>query len=266
MDHDTLRKLIQDLRAGRIEEEAALELLRKLPFSDLGHTKVDHHRALRQGAAEVVFAPGKTIPDLLAIIAELRGSTREVLISRVSEDQARAVLKKCPGSAHNAKGRTIRVAGKKAKGRGGSRSKPGAASVGPEVVILSAGTADAPVVEEARETLVWMQIEARVINDVGVAGIHRLLAHHDLVSRAAVIIVVAGMEGALASVVGGMVDKPVIGVPTSVGYGAGAGGIAALLGMLNSCASGVTVMNIDNGFGAACAAARILRLLPRGGS
>jgi pyridinium-3,5-biscarboxylic acid mononucleotide synthase len=255
MDIDTIKQLIGDIRAGKLDEAQALAALRSLPFTDLGHTKVDHHRALRQGAAEVIFAPGKTVPQILAILAAMLPTTREVLISRASPEQARAIVGKHRRAVANPIGRTVRVPGRapKAKAKGGPDRPP--------VMILSGGTADGPVVEETRETLIWLGLKCEAITDVGVSGIHRLLAHHQAIDRAAVIIVVAGMEGALASVVGGMVAKPVIGVPTAVGYGAGAGGLAALLGMLNSCASGVTVMNIDNGFGAACAAARILRLL-----
>jgi NCAIR mutase (PurE)-related protein len=257
MDWEILTRLIRELRAGRLSEAEALEALRSLPFADLGHTKVDHHRELRQGMPEVIFAPGKTTREVLAILHELKGTTREVLVSRASPELAGAILRRYPRSRHNPVGRTVRVPGRAGKDKALRRRRPG------PVVILSAGTADAPVVEEARETLLWLGLQPEVIRDVGVAGIHRLLAHRDLLAQAAVIIVVAGMEGALASVVGGMVAVPVIGVPVSVGYGVGAGGLAALLSMLTSCASGVTVMNIDNGFGAACAAGRIVGLLER---
>lgn len=240
-----------------MSETRALKELKKLPFTDLGHTKVDHHRALRQGAAEVIFAEGKTTNQIVAIIREMVKAGSEVLVTRLGDAQARVLKKKFPKGAHNKIGRTMRVsAGRTLKGR---KKKAAGHEKKGSVAIVSAGTADAPVVEEIKETLVWLGIDSEIIADAGVAGIHRLLAFQEVLNSARVIIVVAGMEGALASVVGGLVQSPVIGVPVSVGYGAGAGGIAALLGMLNSCASGVMVMNIDNGFGAACAASRILR-------
>ncbi len=267
MNDKTIKDLVRGIRRGKVTEQEAMKALRRLPFADLGHTKVDHHRALRQGMGEVIFAPGKTAADIISILREMVPAQAEVLVTRVSADQARAVKKAFPRARHNPRGRTLRVPGK-AKGAGeGTRApsrdpcrKRGAGALTRAVVaVVSGGTADSPVVEEVRETLLWLGLKPEVITDVGVAGIHRLLAHHDRIERARVIIVVAGMEGALASVVGGLVDKPVIAVPVSVGYGAGAGGVAALLGMLNSCASGVTVTNIDNGFGAACAAARIMK-------
>lgn len=250
MDEKTLRELVRAIKKGTVSEAEAIAALKKLPFADLGHSKVDHHRAIRQGMGEVIFAESKTSADILSILNEMTATQPEILVTRVSDAQARAIKRKFPRARHNRKGRTVRVPGRKSGG--------GAARKGP-AGIVSAGTADSPVVEEARETLLWLKIEPVVISDVGVSGIHRLLAHQEMMDRLKVIIVVAGMEGALASVVGGLVDKPVIGVPTSVGYGAGAGGIASLLGMLNSCAAGVCVTNIDNGYGAACAAARILR-------
>ncbi|HUT53098.1 MAG TPA: nickel pincer cofactor biosynthesis protein LarB [bacterium] len=262
MNEKTLKDLVRGIRQGKVSEAEAMKVLKKLPFADLGHTKVDHHRALRQGMGEVIFAPGKTAADIISILKEMTASQSEALVTRVSEEQARAVKKAFPRARHNRRGRTLRVPGARPGVRRGAGRGAGAltrASSGGPVAVVSGGTADSPVVEEIRETLLWLGLRPVVITDVGVAGIHRLLAHHEEIERARVIIVVAGMEGALASVVGGLVDKPVIGVPVSVGYGAGAGGIAALLGMLNSCASGVMVTNIDNGFGAACAAARILR-------
>jgi NCAIR mutase (PurE)-related protein len=255
MDENSIRELLRAVREGRISDAEAYKALKNLPFADLGHSKVDHHRSIRQGMGEVVFAEGKSSQDVIAILKEMAPSQREALVTRVSESQARAVKKRFPQAIYNKKGRTVRVPGSKRpkkprRGRGAEK--------GP-VAIVSGGTADSGVVEEVRETLVWLDLRPEVIADVGVAGIHRLLAFRETIDAARVIIVVAGMEGALASVVGGLVDKPVIAVPTSVGYGAGAGGLAALLGMLNSCAQGVCVTNIDNGFGAACAAARILR-------
>jgi len=253
MDETAIKELIRSIRQGGLSDAEAMRVLKKLPFADLGHTKVDHHRALRQGMGEVIFAPGKTSRQILSILKEMTTAQSEVFITRVSALQAKAVKKSYPRAAYNPAGRTIRVPGRSPRGARGRLPEKG------PVAVVSGGTADSPVVEEVRETLVWLGIRPEIITDVGVAGIHRLLAHSAVIEAARVIIVIAGMEGALASVVGGMVDKPVIGVPVSVGYGAGAGGLAALLGMLNSCASGVLVTNIDNGFGAACAAARILR-------
>ena len=255
MDEHELRKLMAQVRAGEVSEDEALRQLRDLPYADLGHAMVDHHRALRQGAAEVVFAQGKDTGHLIAIVRELTGRGTETLITRLDPVQARALKKSFPRTHHNPIGRTARVPAGRKKLRPAER--------GP-VLVVSAGTADAAVVEEARETLGWLGIRAEAMSDCGVAGIHRVLSRRSEFDTARAIIVVAGMEGALASVVAGLTDKPVIGVPTSVGYGAGAGGIAALLGMLNSCGPGVPVMNIDNGFGAAFAAGRILRMLEAG--
>lgn len=255
MDEKKLRQLMAQVRAGKVSEDEALRQLRDLPYADLGHAMVDHHRALRQGAAEVVFAQGKDTAHLVAIVRELTSKGNETLVTRLSADQARALKKAFPPLRHNPIGRTARVPAGRKKLREPDR--------GP-ALLVSAGTADAPVVEEARETLAWLGIRSEAMSDCGVAGIHRVLSRRADFDRARVVIVIAGMEGALASVVGGLTDKPVIAVPTSVGYGAGAGGIAALLGMLNACGPGVPVMNIDNGFGAAFAAGRILRLLEAG--
>ncbi|MFO8056585.1 MAG: nickel pincer cofactor biosynthesis protein LarB [bacterium] len=251
MDHELLKELLADYKEGRLSEEEVISRLRGLPFTDLGHTKVDHHRALRQGAAEVIFAPGKTGSQIVSIMKEMEKAGSKILVTRVSADQARAVKKAFPKVSHNRTGRTMRLPA------GSSKKKK--KNKDPGVLVLSGGTSDAHVVEEAMETLDWLGLPARSIPDVGVAGIHRLLAFREDLEKAKVIIVAAGMEGALASVVAGLVNKPVIGVPVAVGYGAGMGGYAALLGMLNSCAAGVSVVNIDNGFGAAFAAARVLR-------
>ncbi len=257
MNEEHIKELIQRIKKGEIKQEDALKAIKDLFFADLGHTKVDHHRSLRQGAAEVVFAEGKTTAELSSIIKEMAGAQKEILLTRASPRQARAIKKNFPRARHNAVARTIRVPGK-----GPSRRKKAGRKKG-GVLIVSGGTSDAPVVEEARETLEWLGFPPVVIKDVGVAGMHRLLFFRETLDCARVIIVIAGMEGALASVVGGLVKQPVVAVPVSVGYGAGSGGMAALLGMLNSCAAGVTVMNIDNGFGAACAAARIMGVLER---
>jgi len=252
MNEKDIIELIKGIRQGKISQEEALIYIKNMPFADLGHTKVDHHRGLRQGVPEVVFAQGKQSRELVSIIAEMVKRESEVLLTRVSDKQAGAIKKKFRSARHNPTGRTVRVPGKARKRKAKNKSAP-------VVAVVSAGTSDAPVVEEALETLDWLGIPAERMVDVGVAGIHRVLSHRQALESARAVIVVAGMEGALASVVGGLVKRPVIAVPTSVGYGAGAGGMAALLGMLNSCAAGVTVVNIDNGFGAACAAARVLK-------
>jgi hypothetical protein len=229
--------------------------MRVLPFEDLGFAKLDHHRPLRNGAPEVVFGAGKT-PDQIVEIARglLRGG-HEVLVTRLSADAGRAVTEALPELLYDETARTA-----------ASRQAEPERSLDGFVGVVAAGTSDLPVAEEAAQTLQFLGHPVRRIYDVGVAGIHRLFAHRDDLRAASVLIVVAGMEGALPSVVGGLVDAPVIAVPTSIGYGASFGGLAALLAMVNSCAAGVTVVNIDNGFGAAMAAHRIVggRLAPVG--
>lgn len=218
-----------------------------MPFEDLGFAKVDHHRAIRCGFPEVVYCEGKTDEQTAEIFARCASSGSNVLATRASEEAFLAVVKKTPRAEFNAVARTISL-----------RQKEKIASPG-TIAILCAGTSDLPVAEEARVTCEIMDQTTATFHDVGVAGLHRLLAHAAALQSASAAIVVAGMEGALASVVGGMVDCPVIAVPTSIGYGASFGGLAALLAMLNSCAAGVTVVNIDNGFGAGYAAALINR-------
>lgn len=219
-----------------------------MPFEDLGFAKVDHHRALRAGMPEVIFGPGKDPTHLASIFENLVSHGNNVLATRVTTEQVRAVRKKYRKTEHNQLARTLSLKQKDERlGKG-------------RVVIVSAGTSDVPVAEEAAVTAELMGNEVGRIYDVGVAGIHRLLAHKDALSEARVLIVCAGMEGALPSVVGGLVGVPVIAVPTSIGYGASFGGLTALLGMMNSCASNVTVVNIDNGFGAAYVATLINRL------
>jgi NCAIR mutase (PurE)-related protein len=248
---ERLRALLHEVAGGGTTPEEAERRLSWAPVEELGFATVDHHRALRQGHPEVVFGAGKT-PDQIAAIAErIHARGDAVLVTRVSAeaaDRLRAVL---PGVEVNELGRTAYLA----------PAEPVERRARGSVLIVTAGTSDLPVAEEAAATLVAFGNPVERLTDVGVAGIHRILAASDSLRGAAVIIVVAGMEGALPSVVGGLVRTPVIAVPTSVGYGAALGGIAALLGMLNSCASGVTVVNIDNGFGAAAAASRI-NLLP----
>jgi len=247
VDAAALAVLLEDVRAGRVSPDAAVTLLQRMPFADLGFAKVDHHRALRQGRAESVYAPGKTPDQCAAIVAELltQQASSPVLLTRADPEQIAVALAHNPdGVCH---GRTVvwRAAPRR-----------------PELIaIVTAGTADLPVADECAATLVANGLEPVRINDVGVAGIHRLLASADAVIDADAVIVVAGMEGALASVVAGLTAAPVVAVPTSVGYGAALEGVTALLGMLASCAAGLTVVGIDNGFGAASA---VLRILPPG--
>lgn len=245
---EDLKALLQALAAGTTTPEHGLERLRNLPFEDLGFAQVDHHRVLRQGQPEVIFGQGKTVEQISIIMESMVAQCSNVLVTRLEELQAKKLQAVFPGSVYHAEARclTLEVTPQVKQGRG-------------TILIVSAGTSDLPVASEALVTARFMGNHAELLCDVGVAGIHRLLSRIELLRAATVLIVVAGMEGALPSVVGGLVDRPVIAVPTSVGYGASFGGIAALLGMLNSCASGVTVVNIDNGFGAACAASLMNR-------
>jgi pyridinium-3,5-biscarboxylic acid mononucleotide synthase len=248
MDAKTLKKLFDDVRRGKLSSGEAVAKLRHLPFEDLGFANIDHHRALRVGMPEVVFGPGKTPEQLTEIFARLARRKTNVLATRVSPEQARALRRRLRKAEHHELARAVTLTQDTTiHGKG-------------KIAVVSAGTSDIPVAEEAVVTAQIMGNEVQHVYDVGVAGIHRLLARRELLSQARVIIVCAGMEGALPSVVGGLVGVPVIAVPTSVGYGASYEGIAALLGMLNSCASNVTVVNIDNGFGAGYVASIINRL------
>jgi NCAIR mutase (PurE)-related protein len=244
---DLLRKLLDDVAAGRLDTESALGRLAHLPFEELSFAKLDHHRALRCGLPEVIFGEGKTPEQVEEIFVRLAAIGDTVLASRVTPEAATRVLQRVPDAAYDALSRTILL-----------RPRPVQGGDEALVAIVCAGTADLPVAEEARVTLRAVGVRTEAFVDVGVAGLHRLLAGLPRLRDATVLIVVAGMEGALPSVVGGLVRAPVIAVPTSVGYGASFGGVAALLAMLNSCAAGVTVVNIDNGFGAAVHAARII--------
>ena len=239
-------QLLKEFRAGKISQAQALAALGKEPVTDLGFAQVDLHRALRQGFPEVIFGEGKTPVQVVKIAGEILKQSDRVLITRTTPAHAKALSKKFKKSVHHETARCVVIEKKK--------SKPQRAGT---IAILSAGTSDLPVAEEAAVTAETMGNHVRRLFDVGVAGLHRLLARVEDFREANVIIVVAGMEGALPSVVAGLVDKPVIAVPTSIGYGASFEGVAALLGMLNSCGSGVTVVNIDNGFGAAYAASQI---------
>jgi pyridinium-3,5-biscarboxylic acid mononucleotide synthase len=245
VDEASLQRLIDDVAAGRCRPDDAVAALRRLPFADLGHTKVDHHRTLRQGMAEAVYAPGKTVEQCIEIIGEL-----------LSHGDGAVVLSRAPGAVSTA----VRAVHNEGLAIGSTVIWRPAPTTSATVAVVTAGTADHVVAEEAAAILFAHGITARRVDDVGVAGLHRLLAALDSITSADVVIVIAGMEGALASVVGGLTAAPVIAVPTSVGYGSSLDGVTALLAMHASCASGVTVVGIDNGFGAACAAVRVLRI------
>jgi NCAIR mutase (PurE)-related protein len=245
---EQLEALLADVAAGRLTPGTALERLRHLPYEDLSFARIDHHRALRQGQPEVVFCEGKSLEQVLAICERLEAATGSFLGTRATEAMAGALRQRYPRVGWNPVARTVFLA----------HAEAPAPAAGP-VLVVSAGTSDLPVAEEAAVVAEAFGTRVERLMDVGVAGLHRLLSAGDTLRQARVVIVVAGMEGALPSVVGGLVAVPVIAVPTSVGYGASFGGLAALLGMLNSCAAGVTVVNIDNGFGAAAAASRICR-------
>jgi len=247
LDAEIVRLLLENVRDGKVEPDAAMESLRDLPFEELGFAKVDHHRGLRQGFPEVIFSSGKTPEQVAAIAASLHARGSTVLATRAEPHVFEAVRVAVQSAQYMAVGRIIFAPGEQPPKLNG------------KVGVLCAGTSDMPVAEEAACTLEAMGVGVERVYDVGVAGLHRLLGHYELMRSCDVLIAVAGMEGAMPSVVGGLVDIPVIAVPTSVGYGAAFGGLAALLGMLNTCASGVAVVNIDNGFGAAAFAASILR-------
>jgi pyridinium-3,5-biscarboxylic acid mononucleotide synthase len=247
MDSQALRKLFAAVKKKRISPDEAVERLRHMPFEDLGFAKVDHHRALRQGMPEVIFAQGKTPSQVAGIFSRLALHGSNILATRATDEQYAAVSDALPRAEYRPLARAIVLKrDRKKHGKG-------------VIVVVSAGTSDIPVAEEAVITAELMGNNVQHIYDVGVAGIHRLLAHRGALAKARVIIVCAGMEGALPSVVGGLVGVPVIAVPTSIGYGAAFGGLAALLGMMNSCASNVSVVNIDNGFGAGYVASLINR-------
>jgi pyridinium-3,5-biscarboxylic acid mononucleotide synthase len=249
MNPEYLKTVLNSVRQGELSIDDALLQLRQLPFQDIGCAQVDHHRHLRQGMPEMIFGEGKTAEQIVAIMTVMADKESNVLVSRLAMDKAAQVLSAFPAAIYHAEARCLTLEHQLPAQRGKGI-----------ILVVSAGTSDIPVAAEALVTARFLGNQVEQIYDVGVAGIHRLLARGEQLAAATVIIVVAGMEGALPSVIGGLVDKPVIAVPTSVGYGASFGGIAALLGMLNSCASGVTVVNIDNGFGAACAASLMNRI------
>lgn len=249
MDSESLKQFLEEVRSGAVDADEAVRRLRHLPFADLGFARVDHHRSLRQGLGEVVYGPGKTPDQCAEIVAELLSveAAGPVLLTRGDAGQIAAVTEQFPGAV---------VTG----GTVAWRPSPPRAE---RVLIITAGTSDLAVAEECRAVLRAHGLDPELVADVGVAGIHRLVEHLDALDRAHAVVVVAGMEGALASIVGGLTGGPVIAVPTSVGYGASLEGVTALLSMLSSCASGMVVVGIDNGFGAACAVLRHLSLAYR---
>jgi hypothetical protein len=245
MNRSDLTKLLQNVRAGRIDIETALDRLKHLPFEDVMYAHIDHHRHLRHGMPKVIYCEGKTLEQVVGITKRMLANKSDVLATRANEAIYKAVKKLDRRAVYHKASRAIVVRREKKDASKGT------------ILVLTAGTSDIPVAEEAAITADMLGSTVRTVYDVGVAGIHRVLSKRDLLDAARVIVVVAGMDGALPSVVGGLVDKPVIAVPTSVGYGAGFQGLAPLLTMLNSCAAGIAVMNIDNGFGAGVLAHRI---------
>jgi pyridinium-3,5-biscarboxylic acid mononucleotide synthase len=248
LNAEAIRRIFVEVRKGRLAPDEAVDRLRHLPFEDLGFAKVDHHRALRAGMPEVILGEGKTPAQVAQIFSRLAKHGGNILATRTSPQQFAAVKKKAPKAEYRELARAVVLRREQKKyGKG-------------TIAVVSAGTSDIPVAEEAVVTAEVMGNEVERLYDVGVAGIHRLLANRGALTRARVVVVCAGMEGALPSVVGGLIGVPVIAVPTSVGYGAAFNGLAALLGMMNSCASNVSVVNIDNGFGAGYVASLINRL------
>lgn len=248
MDKIDIKKLLEAVKNNEIEIDTAAKEIEDLPFKDLGFAVIDNHRQIRTGYPEVIYCEGKTVEQVKNIVEFMLTKDSNVLATRASEEMFKAVKEICDDACYNKLGRTITI------------RKKALEPTESYIAIVSAGTSDLPVVEEAAETAMILGNRVEKIVDVGVAGIHRLFARLDIIRGAKVVIVIAGMEGALASVIGGLVDKPVIAVPTSIGYGANFGGLAALLSMLNSCANGISVVNIDNGFGAAYNASMINQL------
>ncbi len=248
MNKSTIQQILEAIEKGEIRATDALIKLKDLPFADIGHTKIDTHRSLRNGYPEVIYGEHKTVQQVVDIFKAMLNKESNILATRVSEEMAAGISTICPAAHYNAMARTIFFE---------HEALPETQST---IIIVTAGTADLPVAEEAKVTAQALGNRVKLVSDVGVAGIHRLFAHIEAIRHARVVIVIAGMEGALASVIAGLVEIPVIAVPTSVGYGASFGGLSALLAMLTSCANGVTVVNIDNGFGAAFAASQINHL------
>ena len=246
MNQNELKKLLSDLSKKKISPSDAMKQLQNLPYENIDFAKIDHHREIRNGSPEVIYCPGKTVPQIKKIIQSLRKADSNILATKLTGDAYKKLKASLPKNAeYNEQGQTLAIRNTKSVQNKGL------------ITIITAGTADIPVAEEAAATARLMGSRIETIFDVGVAGLHRLLDNMEQIHKARVLIVVAGMEGALASVVGGLVSQPIVAVPTSIGYGASFGGISALLTMLNSCATGIAVVNIDNGFGAGCMAHRI---------
>lgn len=248
MNKEEMKKLLESIKNNELEIDKAMEALEDLPYKDLGFAKIDNHREIRVGYPEVIYCAGKTTEQVVKIIEFMLTKSNNILATRATGEMYEQVKLICPKANYNPLGRTITIRQREDK------------LTDSYIAIVSAGTSDLPVVEEAAETAMILGNKVEKITDVGVAGIHRMFDKLNVIRGARVVIVIAGMEGALASVVGGLIDKPLIAVPTSVGYGASFGGLAALLAMLNTCASGVSVVNIDNGFGAAYNASMINKL------
>ncbi len=246
MTRDQLKEILIKIRDGTINVDDALERLKTLPFEDIGFACIDHHRGLRKRLSEVIFGQGKATEDIISIMERMDKQGDNILVTRLSNEKAEKILGRFPHATYYRKSGTLTVLNREKKEQGTGT-----------ILVITAGTSDIPVAEEAVVTARFMGNRVKTIYDIGVAGIHRVLLHREEIEEASVIIVVAGMEGALPSVIAGMVDVPVIALPTSVGYGASFTGISALLGMLNSCVPGVLVVNIDNGFGAGYAATLI---------
>ncbi|MBI3610290.1 MAG: nickel pincer cofactor biosynthesis protein LarB [Nitrospirae bacterium] len=253
MDSEATRTLLAQVKKGTLSVDEAMKRLRHLPYESLGFAAIDHHRSLRQGLAEVIFCEGKRTEQVLAIIGRMMAAGSPVLATRAMPELFRAVKRIAQRAIYHEPARAITIP------KRGRRDLPSPYSPHGQILLITAGTSDIPVAEEAKVTLEFLGDRVETIYDVGVAGLHRLLDHRSRIEAARVLIVAAGMDGALASVIGGWADKPIVAVPTSVGYGASFGGLAALLTMLNSCAGGVAVVNIDNGFGAAVLAHRIIK-------
>ncbi len=248
MDQKQLEKLLRSIQKGELTVQEGVQKLKTLPFEDIGEAMIDHHRPLRKGFPEVIFGQGKEADQVIRIMERMVEAHEDILVTRIDEEKAKAVLQRFPQASYNQRARTITLRLSEAAGQSQGI-----------ILVITAGTSDIPVAEEAAVTARIMGHSVETLYDVGVSGVHRLLNHRERLMEANVLIVVAGMEGALPSVVGGLVARPVIAVPTSVGYGTSFGGLAPLLAMLNSCASNVAVVNIDNGFGAGYIASLINR-------
>jgi pyridinium-3,5-biscarboxylic acid mononucleotide synthase len=251
MDSDNIKKLLEDFKNGEVSSDQFILKLKFSPYENLNFARLDYHRKLRIGIPEVIFCEGKTTDQIINIVTRMTSDNEPVLATRVSESVAEKLRIEFPSGKYNTLARTFSII----------ENQKNNDSDTIDVCLVTAGTSDIPVAEEARETLDFLGVKSEPVYDVGVAGLHRFLGEENKLEGARVLIVIAGMEGALASVVGGLFSKPIIAVPTSIGYGTSFSGLSPLLSMLNACSSGITVVNIDNGYGAACAAYRIIRTM-----